>query len=664
MLVLQTSTISKSYGPNNILSNLTLQVQDKDKIGIVGPNGAGKSTFLKIIAGLINADSGTVQLTKGSRLGYLAQNDGLDSDLTIWQEMLTVFQDLLADEIEIRRLEQEMALIDPLADTNAWDNLSRKYASLQESFESAGGYRMEADIRSILSGLGFADFDYQEQTISTLSGGQKTRLALAKILLADPDIILLDEPTNYLDIDALTWLEAYIKNFRGALLVVSHDRYFLDAFVTGIYEINQHQGTLYRGNYKYYQNLKAERLAQAERLYQAQQEEIKKTEDFIQRNIARDSTSNRAKGRQKQLARMDRLDSPTRESETFFSFHARQRSGNIVLEIEDLALTFPDYGLLFQGLNFLVERGDRIAIIGPNGTGKSTLLKIIVGQLEASSGKVSYGSKLDIGYYDQEQAALKPDNTILEEIHASFPSMTLTEVRSALAQFLFFGTDVDKAISQLSGGEKSRVALTKLMLAQDNLLLLDEPTNHLDIGAKEVLERALLDYEGTLICVSHDRYFLNQLATKIVYMTNQGLTVYLGNYDYYLAKVEEAKLQAIEDAKKLAESATKGGQQTGLSVIKNVGNKSEEDTLDGREAYEADKRRQSEARKLARRYQEVEDAIHAEEEKIQQIEKDLCNPQIFDNHIELTRLQIERDQAESKLEDLLVEWENLAKELE
>ncbi len=635
MIVLQANQINKSYGVTPILSNISLQVHDNDKLGIVGPNGAGKSTFLKILAGVLSKDGGTVQIGKNVSLSYLAQNSGLESENTIWEEMLLVFAELHQLEQQLRQLEHTMG--SNAGSEQQLQKTMEEYSLLQEKFERAGGYQTEANIRNILAGLGFSDIDYKHHAINQCSGGQKTRLALAKILLSKPAIILLDEPTNYLDIDALTWLEQFIKDFDGAMLVVSHDRYFLDAFVTAIYEIENTVGIKYQGGYTQYLTLKQQHLLEQEKQFQLQQEEIAKTEEFIQKNIARATTSNRAKSRRKQLEKIELLEAPQRQSETFFSFHAKKRSGNIVLNIKDLAASYaPDKTPLFSRINLHLERRDRVAIIGPNGTGKSTLLKVIAKRLQPTDGEIAYGSHVQIGYYDQEQEDLHPENTIFDEIHNEFPTMTKTEVRSALAQFLFTGDDVEKRISSLSGGEKARVTLTKLMLAEDNLLLLDEPTNHLDIAAKEVLEQALIDYDGTIIMISHDRYFLNRIATKIVYMTREQLHIYHGNYDYYLEKRSQLQQPA----------------------------QTQDRTAVQKENHEQSKRRRNNERQLLRRYEQVETEIQKTEAGIASLEKELCNPAIFDNYEEIQRLQASLQEQQSLLDNLLTEWEQLALEKE
>ncbi len=635
MLILQATEISKSYGITPILTKLSLHVHAKDKIGIIGANGAGKSTFLKIISGQLSYDSGSIQIGKETRLSYLAQDSGLESDTTIWNEMLSVFSSIYAMEQQLRDLETSMTSLKTHEDTRL-EKVMEQYSLLQETFERSGGYQLESDVRNILAGLGFANIAYKEMKISQCSGGQKTRLALAKILLSKPDIILLDEPTNYLDIEALRWLEQFIKEYPGTLIVVSHDRYFLDSFVTVIYEIENNEGITYQGNYSRYLVQKEQRLVEQQKRFVQQQEEISKLEDFVQRNIARATTSSRAKSRQKQLEKIERLDPVKKQSATFFSFQAKKRSGNVVLDIKNLSMAFPQQSAhLFQKLNLFIERGERIAIIGANGTGKSTLLKLIAQKQTGYEGDIIYGSNVQVGYYDQEQQNLRADHSIFSEIHDDFPHMTKTEVRSALAQFLFTGDDVEKRIDSLSGGEKARVALTKLMLSQDNLLLLDEPTNHLDIAAKEVLEQALLDYEGTILMVSHDRFFLNRIATKIIYMTPENLQVYHGNYDYYLEKQLLPETSAPEDT-----------------------------PLEQKQTHEQLKQQRNADKQLLRRYEQVEASIQEYEQEITELEQQLCNPEIFDNYTEIQRIQQLLDTRQSSLLELLDEWERLTIEKE
>lgn len=638
MLILQVINVSKTYGVDTILNNICLQVHKKEKIGIVGANGAGKSTLLKVIAGLLTPDSGAIQVSKGGRLAYLAQDGGLDSDKTIFNEMLTVYHKLLAQERALRQLESNMQ---NLAEHSPdWEKTMADYAQLQETFERAGGHRIEANIRNVLTGLGLAELDWQKMIVANCSGGQKTRIALAKILLSEPDILMLDEPTNYLDLDALVWLEQFIINYPGALIVVSHDRYFLDGFVTSIFEIDQNQGQMYTGNYSRYLEQRAQKRLEQQQQYEQQQAEIARTEDFIQRNLARASTTNRAQSRRKQLEKIVLVQAPAIDKKTIFRFKAAQRSGNIVLEIDKLSAGFQKDGAyheLFCNINLLIERGERIGIIGPNGTGKSTMLKIIADKLAARTGKIRFGSHVDVGYYDQEQAELDYKKTAFQQVHDSFPKLTITEVRDALAQFLFTGDDVEKPIHSLSGGERARIVLTELMLGQDNLLLLDEPTNHLDIPARETLERALTDFEGSLLFVSHDRYFLNRIATRIIYMTKSGLRSYAGNYDYYLEKIADEKL--ICSAR-----PEQAGQQK-LSL------------------QESRERRNLE-KKLVRSYQDCTKHMADLEQKIADIDQQMCDPDFFDQHQKIAELQVEQEKLKQELTIINLQWEQFISELE
>ncbi len=540
MILLQTRKISKAFIIDPILSDIDLQIHSQERIGLVGVNGAGKSTLLKIIAGELSPDSGEVQIAKGATIGYLAQDSGLESNKTIWEEMLSVFSDLLKQERILRQMEQDMAQL-PDADHNQYEKMMNEYASLSEDFQEKGGYSYEAKIRGILHGLAFQSFDYHLTPIHTLSGGQKTRLALARLLLTSPDLLVLDEPTNYLDMETLTWLESYLKSYSGAILLVSHDRYFLDRLVTVIYEIERRKATRYVGNYSAYIEQKAAEIEQQLKQFEKQQVEIAKLEDFVQKNIARASTTRRAQSRQKALEKIERLDRPsTAQRKASFTFDIEKQSGHIVLQVKDVRMQFVEQPL-FQNITFGVQREDRVALIGPNGMGKTTLFKIILNQLEPTAGSVDIGSNVTIGYYSQEQNDLAPEKTIIDEIWDLYPDMKEEEIRTLLGNFLFTGDDVFKRVKDLSGGEKARVALAILMLKKANFLLLDEPTNHLDIISREVLENALSDYPGTILMISHDRYFLNRITTITLELTKEGIETYLGNYEYYLEKKQNLR---------------------------------------------------------------------------------------------------------------------------
>ncbi|KIL38707.1 multidrug ABC transporter ATP-binding protein, partial [Gordoniibacillus kamchatkensis] len=544
-MLLQVSGISKYYGAAPVLSNIHLQIEDKERIGLVGVNGAGKSTLLQIIAGEITADGGDIFKAKETKIGYLRQHSGLRLDRTIGEEVRAVFAELLEAERELRRLEEAMA--DPAlhADEKRYEDTLERYAAKQEWFQKSGGYAMESTMRSVLHGMGFGGMPLETPTAS-LSGGQKTRLALVKLLLEAPDLLLLDEPTNHLDIPTLTWLEGYLRGYPGAILVVSHDRYFLDALVTSIYEVERTTAKRYTGNYSRFIELKAAEYDIQLKHYEQQQQEIARMEDFVQRNIARATTTKRAQSRRKALERMERLDKPAGElKRASFSFEIENQTGKEVLKAAGLAVAYKPGDPLLQNVTFELRRGVAAALIGPNGIGKSTLLKTLIGQQKPERGSVEWGAGVRIGYYDQEQSGLNPANTVLEEVWGTFPHLEEARVRTVLGNFLFSGEDVFKKVSALSGGEKARVALAKLMLQKANVLVLDEPTNHLDLYSKEVLESALLDYEGTLLFISHDRYFLNKMAEMMLELKSDGLDIYLGNYDDYVEKKTElAELEA------------------------------------------------------------------------------------------------------------------------
>lgn len=539
MILLQLNKITKYYGADLILSNIKLEIQTGDKIAVVGRNGAGKSTLLKIIAGEMPFDSGEIVKPKDLTIGYLAQNTGLESTKSIWDEMLTVFEELRNIEAELRNIEQKMAAISSAGDSHALQSLMKEYDSLQHLYKENGGYQYEADIRSVLHGLRFADYDYSTK-ISVLSGGQKTRLALGKLLLKKPDLLILDEPTNHLDMETLNWLEQYLQHYNGAVLIVSHDRYFLDRVVNTVYEISRTVCTKYVGNYSTYLKQKAEAYERELKQFEKQQEEIARMKDFIQRNLARASTTKRAQSRRKMLEKMEILDRPAGdEKSASFSFEIEKQSGNDVLKAIDLSLSYDQKTPIVKNINFSINRKDSIALIGPNGVGKSTLLKTIINRLKPLSGKIQFGSNVQIGYYDQEQADLSSSKRVLDELWDDYPEKTEKEIRTVLGNFLFSGDEVLKTVSSLSGGEKARLALAKLMLKKSNFLIMDEPTNHLDLDSKEVLENALINFPGTILFVSHDRYFINKIATKIFELSTEGIAEYIGDYDYYIAKKAE-----------------------------------------------------------------------------------------------------------------------------
>jgi len=640
MILLQAEHIHKSYGVDIILQDISLQIQTGERVGLVGVNGAGKSTLMKILAGQLSYDSGVIRKPKEVSLGYLAQDGGLESERTIWDEMMTVFTHLQQEEQELRKLETLMGDPAVLADEKRYSQILEDYSRRMELFKEKGGYSYEANIRGVLHGLRFADMDWKTP-IKTLSGGQKTRLALAKLLLQAPTILLLDEPTNYLDIETLSWLETYLLNYEGAILVVSHDRYFLDKLVTVVYEIERTKAVRYPGNYSQFLDTKAARLEQDLKRFEKQQEEIAKLEDFIARNIARASTTKRAQSRRKMLEKMDRMEKPiTQTKSAHFSFEIAKMSGNVVVKANNLSVGYGDTVLSSQ-LSFDIEREERVALVGPNGIGKSTLLKTIVEKLPALAGSFQLGSNVTIGYYDQEHRELHDGKTVLAEIWDDYPQMQEKDVRTLLGNFLFSGDDVLKKISDLSGGERARVSLAKLMLKQANFLILDEPTNHLDIWSKEVLENALYDYPGTILFVSHDRYFLNKIATRVLELSPDGVTSYLGNYDYYVEKKQELAELAMEQA---AQAAKKAGQTAPSE----------------RSSYEQEKEAKRRERQRQRRLEEIESGIQEREEAIARWEAELCEPEIYSDHLEANKRNEWIQQAKQEIEQLYEEWSQLA----
>ncbi|NYE09339.1 ATP-binding cassette subfamily F protein 3 [Bacillus niacini] len=638
MILLQVNQLAKYYGADLILSNIKLELQTRDRVALVGRNGAGKSTLLKIIAGHLSHDGGEIIKPKGVSIGYLAQNTGLESNLSIWDEMLTVFESLRSMEKSLRQLEVSMSDPAAMEDSTRYDRILKEYDELQVRFKEQGGYQYEADIRSILHGLNFHN---NSLMISSLSGGQKTRLALGKLLLTKPDILILDEPTNHLDIDTLTWLEQYLQGYDGAILIVSHDRYFLDKVVTQVYEVSRKQIQKFIGNYSAYLDQKAANYERDLKLYEKQQQEVANLQDFIQRNLARASTTKRAQSRRKKLEKMDLMDRPLGdEKSATFSFEIEKQTGNDVLTVESLAVGY-DGQKVSENINMRAYRGESIALVGPNGIGKSTLLKTVIKKLPALAGTVQYGANLAIGYYDQEQAELTSNKRVLNELWDEWPLKNEKEIRTVLGNFLFSGDDVLKIVSTLSGGEKARLALAKLMLEKANVLILDEPTNHLDLDSKEVLENALVDYPGTIIFVSHDRYFINRIATKVLELSSNGSTEYLGDYDYYIEKkLEEEELRALEST----------------NVIK----KQTASDVQERNSYQQDKESKKLERQRKRKLEEIETRIEELEALIQDNDEKLCEPEIFQDHEKVLEINLKNEKAKSELEQLMEEWAELA----
>lgn len=636
MIILSVQNISKAFGVNEVLSSASLTLQDHMRLGLVGANGSGKSTLLKIIAGLDVQDGGTISMARGTQIGYLAQQGMVTEGLTVWEELEQVFAHVHEMEARLRALEAAMA--EQHEDEAAFARLSQQYASLTDAFEEADGYAWRSAIQGVLVGLGFARPQW-DQKVDVLSGGERTRLSLARLLLQKPDLLLMDEPTNHLDLDALSWLEQYLQGYRGAMILVSHDRYFLDAVCTGIAELLFGEVEQYEGNYTRYQQQRAERFEARQRAYDAQRKEIARQQAIIDRlkMYNTEKSHKRARSREKVLAKMEMLERPQDEQQIRFEFRARRRTGDDVLMIEGLEKGY-EGRTLFEGLSLHLRAGDRIALIGPNGVGKSTLLKLIVQEETPDAGAIRYGANVDIGYYDQHQQHLHEEKTVLDEIWDDFPQMQQADLRSILGCFLFTGDDVFQPIHTLSGGERGRVALTRLMLRQDNLLLLDEPTNHLDMDSREVLEESLEDYSGTLLMVSHDRYFINRLADHVIEMRRDGITVYLGNYDDYVEKKRREAEGIIEE----------GPQRT-------------------RTAMEKDKRKERQAReahKAARaRLDALEEAIMRQEEAVAAQEASLAEPEVYSSPERAREAALALRGMQTELETLYARWAELSEEL-
>ncbi|HEP1871691.1 TPA: ABC-F family ATP-binding cassette domain-containing protein [Streptococcus pyogenes] len=634
MIILQGNKLERSFSGDVLFQNISLQVDERDRIALVGPNGAGKSTLLKLLVGEETPTSGEVNTKKDLTLSYLAQNSRFESDKTIYEEMLKVFEALREDEKRLRQMEMDMATVSGQDLTR----LMTDYDLLTEHFRQQGGFTYESDIKAILNGFKFDESMWQ-MTIAELSGGQNTRLALAKMLLEKPELLVLDEPTNHLDIETIAWLENYLANYQGALIIVSHDRYFLDKVATVTLDLTPHGLDRYVGNYSRFMTLKAEKLVAEEKQFDKQQKEIAKLEDFVQKNIVRASTTKRAQARRKQLEKIERLDKPTSARKSaHMTFQADKPSGNVVLTVEKAAIGYNQH-VLSEPINLDVHKLDAIAIVGPNGIGKSTLIKSVIGQIPFIKGEVKYGANVEIGYYDQTQSHLTSSNTVLEELWQDFSTTPEVDIRNRLGAFLFSGDDVKKSVAMLSGGEKARLLLAKLSMENNNFLVLDEPTNHLDIDSKEVLENALIDFDGTLLFVSHDRYFINRLATKVLEITENGSTLYLGDYDYYLEKKAE-----LEELARLAAGET-------------VEETKEASATD----YQLQKANQKERRRLTRRYEEIEARLETIEERIGAIQEDM---HASNDTAQLIAWQKEWDQLDQEQETLMEEWETIAEQIE
>ncbi len=635
-MILSCSNIAKAFNETSILKDVSFHIEDYDKAAIVGINGAGKTTLLRIIVGEQSADDGIVTLSKGKTMGYLAQNQAVNSDNTIYDELLSVKADIIALEKQIRETELAMKNADETTLTQLMDSYNR----LTNAFELANGYAYKSELVGVLKGLGFTEEEFSK-SIATLSGGQKTRVALGKLLLLKPDLIILDEPTNHLDLHSIAWLETYLLNYKGAVLIVSHDRYFLDKIANKIIEIDQTKATVFSGNYSDYAVKKEQLRVAALNAYLNQQQEIKHQEAVIEklRSFNREKSIKRAESREKMLNKMELIDKPTTvRSDIHITLTPHCTSGNDVLSIEGLSKSFGS-NHLFSDLAMDIKRGEHVAIIGDNGTGKTTILKIINGLLEADAGKITLGTNVHIGYYDQEHHVLNQEKTLFDEISDAYPTLTNTEIRNTLAAFLFTGEDVFKLIRDLSGGERGRVSLAKLMLSESNFLILDEPTNHLDIISKEILEDALNAYEGTVLYVSHDRYFINRTATRILDLTEKTLISYLGNYDYYLEKKETLEQNL------LSTPVTTCTKQENIS----------ENKLD----WQAQKELQAKQRKRENDLRKCEEEITALEERDAFLDEEMSLPENATNVARLQEITKEKEEIASKLEVLYEKWETL-----
>lgn len=646
MILLQVQQVARYFGADTLFENVSLDVSDNSRIALVGRNGVGKSTLLKMIIGNESPDAGQITKKKGLTIGYLAQNTGLESDKTIYAEMLSVFERLQIMEKNLHEMEAEIA--DPGADhsSSAYSQLLNQYDQLLHDFEEQNGYGYEAEVRSVLHGFHFEQEDY-DRKISSLSGGQKTRLALAKLLLEQRDLLILDEPTNHLDIDTLTWLEGYVQNYKGALLIVSHDRYFLDRIVNEVYEISHHHSSYYKGNYSAYIDQKAERLRQDWKNYEKQQAEISKLEDFVNKNLVRASTTKRAQSRRKQLEKMERLERPEGDEKgPHFKFTTDSQSGNIVLTVKDAAIGY-DGRIISSPINIDLRKNQVMAIVGPNGIGKSTLLKSVLGQIPFVKGSSEFGTNVKVGYYDQEQHNLHDKKTVLNELWDDHPTTPEKDIRSILGSFLFIGDDVSKVVHNLSGGEKARLLLTKLAMKHDNFLILDEPTNHLDIDSKEVLENAVMDFNGTVLFVSHDRYFINKVATCVLEIAPQGSTLYLGDYDYYLEK--KAEQEEIAAAKSTTETP-----------IEN----SPKEVSTGKVNYQQGKERQKQERRLKRSVEEFEQLVEKLDAQKNDLENQMSSPENYNDLEKMGELQAKLQEISKKLAEAEENWEQASMELE
>ncbi|QLL98801.1 ABC-F family ATP-binding cassette domain-containing protein [Streptococcus oralis] len=633
MIILQANKIERSFAGEVLFDNINLQVDERDRIALVGKNGAGKSTLLKILVGEEEPTSGEINKKKDISLSYLAQDSRFESENTIYDEMLHVFDDLRRAETQLRQMELEMGE----KSGEDLDKLMADYDRLSENFRQDGGFTYEADIRAILNGFKFDESMWQMK-IAELSGGQNTRLALAKMLLEKPNLLVLDEPTNHLDIETIAWLENYLVNYSGALIIVSHDRYFLDKVATVTLDLTKHSLDRYVGNYSRFVELKEQKLATEAKNYERQQKEIAALEDFVNRNLVRASTTKRAQSRRKQLEKMERLDKPEAGKKSAnMTFQSEKTSGNVVLTVENAAIGY-DGEILSEPINLDLRKMNAVAIVGPNGIGKSTFIKSIVDQIPFIKGEKRFGANVEVGYYDQTQSKLTPSNTVLDELWNDFKLTPEVEIRNRLGAFLFSGDDVKKSVGMLSGGERARLLLAKLSMENNNFLILDEPTNHLDIDSKEVLENALIDFDGTLLFVSHDRYFINRVATHVLELSESGSTLYLGDYDYYVEK--KAEVEMVQ-----AEEGLTSNQAKEASPVND---------------YQAQKESQKEARKLMRQIESLEAEIEELETQSQAISEKMLETNDAEK---LMELQTELDKISHRQEEAMLEWEELSEQV-
>ena len=633
MIILQANKIERSFAGEVLFDNINLQVDERDRIALVGKNGAGKSTLLKILVGEEEPTSGEINKKKDISLSYLAQDSRFESENTIYDEMLHVFDDLRRTDKQLRQMELEMGE----KSGEDLDKLMADYDRLSENFRQAGGFTYEADIRAILNGFKFDESMWQMK-IAELSGGQNTRLALAKMLLEKPNLLVLDEPTNHLDIETIAWLENYLVNYSGALIIVSHDRYFLDKVATVTLDLTKHSLDRYVGNYSRFVELKEQKLATEAKNYEKQQKEIAALEDFVNRNLVRASTTKRAQSRRKQLEKMERLDKPEAGKKSAnMTFQSEKTSGNVVLTVENASIGY-DGEILSEPINLDLRKMNAVAIVGPNGIGKSTFIKSIVDQIPFIKGERRFGANVEVGYYDQTQSKLTASNTVLDELWNDFKLTPEVEIRNRLGAFLFSGDDVKKSVGMLSGGERARLLLAKLSMENNNFLILDEPTNHLDIDSKEVLENALIDFDGTLLFVSHDRYFINRVATHVLELSENGSTLYLGDYDYYVEKKAEVEMTQTEEA-------STSNQAKEASPAND---------------YQAQKVSQKEARKLMRQIENLEAEIEELESQSQAISERMLETNDAEK---LMELQTELDKISHRQEEAMLEWEELSEQV-